>query len=118
MLLAPPAWPADSAFPAPDGRGMSLLMCMPALLMLAFARRNGPLALGAWLALLLLLVPLMLYYNTGWRQFGYRFSLDFVLPVIVLLATAAGRRMPVPMLAAIGVGIVVNAWGTWWWFAG
>jgi hypothetical protein len=69
---------------------------------------------GAWLALGLLLIPLVSYYNTGWWQFGYRFSLDFMTPVLVLLAIGAGERVGWPLRLLILVGIGVNAWGAWW----
>ena len=36
--------------------------------------------------------PLLTYYNTGWWQFGYRFSLDFMMILLLLLAYTAGRK--------------------------
>ncbi len=72
------------------------------------------LAVGAWAAATLLLIPLLTYYNTGWWQFGYRFSLDFMTPVLILLALAAGPRVGWKVRALILLGVVVNAWGTWW----
>jgi hypothetical protein len=115
MLLAGPRWNDETRFFEPDGEGMSLLLTTPALLYLARARRRDPLTGGAWLALFLLLIPLLLYYNTGWWQFGYRFSLDFMLPVMVLLASSAGRRVSWALRSLILIGISVNAWGVWWW---
>jgi len=44
---------------------------------------------GAWLSVGLLLIPLLAYYNTGWWQFGYRFSLDLLTPLVLLLAIGA-----------------------------
>jgi hypothetical protein len=59
---------------------MSLFLTTPALVYIFGARRRSAQVLGAWLALILLLIPLVTYYNTGWWQFGYRFSLDFMAP--------------------------------------
>lgn len=89
MWLAGPQWDAEIGFWKPDPEGMSLLFTTPALIYLGRARWLSPLMVGAWVALGLLLIPLLLYYNTGWWQFGYRFSLDFMVPVLVLLAIAA-----------------------------
>jgi hypothetical protein len=70
---------------------------------------------SAWLAVGLTLLPLMLYYNTGWRQFGYRFSLDFILPLMILLAAACSARITRLQRVLIVLGIFVNAWGVVWW---
>lgn len=115
MLFAAPRWPAGG-LPVPDDRGMSLLLTMPALLYLVRLRRSDLLVRSAALSLALLLIPLVTYYNTGWRQFGYRFSLDFMLPLLLLLAAAAGSRVSWPLRGLIVLGILVNAWGVAWWY--
>lgn len=115
MWLAGPLWNAELNFWAPDPEGMSLLLTTPALIYLVRARGRNPLTAGAWLAFALLLAPLLLYYNTGWWQFGYRFSLDFMLPVMVLLALAAGDRVSHPMRGLIVIGVLVNLYGVLWW---
>ncbi len=115
MWLAGPQWQEDQNFWVPNPEGMSLLLTTPAIIYLARARGQSLLVWGGWLALLLLMIPLLLYYNTGWWQFGYRFSLDFMVPVVVLLAVAMRDRMSWPMRLLILGGIVVNAYGLYWW---
>jgi hypothetical protein len=112
MLLAGPRWTADG--PLPDPRGMSLLLTAPALVHLVRAR-GGVLATGAWVSLGATLVPLLLYYNTGWAQFGYRFALEFLLPVLVLLAHAIGPAPSRTFRVLVTLGVVVDALGTVWW---
>jgi hypothetical protein len=56
----------------------------------------------------------LLYYSTGWIQFGYRYSLDFMVPVIVLMALAAGKRVSTGMRCLILVGVLVNFAGVVW----
>ena len=114
MLLAGPKWDAANNQIVPTVDGMSLLLTTPALVYLLEARQRSALVLGAWLALGLLLIPLVSYYNTGWWQFGYRFSLDFMTPVMVLLAVGAGARVGWKMRLLILLGVLVNAWGVWW----
>lgn len=114
MLLAGPVWKAETRQILPTIDGMSLLFTTPALLYLANACRPARLTVGAWVALVLLLLPLLTYYNTGWWQFGYRFSLDFMAPALVLLALAAGPRVGWRLGLLILLGVAVNAWGTWW----
>jgi hypothetical protein len=117
MWLAGPLWNEEARFWEPDPEGMSMLLTTPALIYLGRARRFTPLVAGAWLAFGLLLIPLLLYYNTGWWQFGYRFSLDFIASVMVLLAAAAGERVSWPMRLLILAGVIANAYGVVWWHA-
>jgi hypothetical protein len=114
MLLSPPVWVPELGALMPNPDGMSLLITTPALIYLARTRRRIPLVMGAWLALGLLLIPLLTYYNTGWVQFGYRFSLDFMTPVMVLLATSAGPQVPRLMRVLILVGVAFQLWGLRW----
>jgi len=115
MWLAGPQWDPEINFWKPDAQGMSLLLTTPPLLYLARARQRSWLVVGGWLAVFLLLIPLLLYYNTGWGQFGYRFSLDFMTPVMVLLALAARTRVSGAWRVLIGLGVVVNLYGVLWW---
>ncbi len=116
MWLAGPQWDAKLNFWKPDGEGMSLLLTTPALIYLVRARRSSALVIGAWAALITLMLLLLLYYNTGWYQFGYRFSLDFMTPVIILLAIAAGERITRSLKVLILVGVAVNLYGVIWWY--
>jgi hypothetical protein len=93
---------------------MSLLLTTPALVYLYRANKGGWLAAGAWTSLGLLMIPLLLYYSTGWIQFGYRYSLDFMVPVMVLMALAAGKRVSGYMRCLILVGVLVNLAGVEW----
>ena len=52
----------------------------------------------------------LLYQNDGWVQFGYRFSIDFVLGLIMLLAIG-GRPITRTWKALILVGVAVNLFG-------
>ncbi len=114
MLLAGPVFDDRTNMILPSVSGMSLLLTTPALLYVFHSRQRSVLTFGAWLSVGLLLMPLLTYYNTGWWQFGYRFSLDFMTPALILLAIGAGERVSWTMRVLILMGIVVNAWGTWW----
>lgn len=90
--------------------GMSLLLTTPALLWLLRSRGTGRLGWQVGLTTLVVVVPILLYQNTGWEQFGFRFLLDFLPWLIVLLAL--GRfRLSGWFKAAVVVGILVNAVG-------
>jgi hypothetical protein len=69
-----------------------------------------------WLAVALVLVPSLLYFNTGSYQFGYRFALDW-LPLGVLLAALGtdGRLHPWGM-ALVVLSVLMHLWGVLWMF--
>lgn len=114
MLLALPVVDQNGGGLQPDPFGMSIFITMPAMLALFTGFRRNTIVAGAWAALGLLLVPLMLYYNTGWWQFGYRFILDVMPLVMVIFAAGVNRPLNKWMWTAIGLGVLVNAWGVLW----
>ncbi|MCC6146757.1 MAG: hypothetical protein IT308_04245 [Anaerolineaceae bacterium] len=116
MFLALPEWDPICRRVVPQHQGMSMLLATPALLYLVRALRRSPWVLGAWSALLALLALISTYYNTGAWQFGYKYMLDFAVPVIMLLAAAAGRRVSWPFRILILLSIASNIIGVLWWY--
>jgi hypothetical protein len=113
-----PIWQPKFPFFLPTQAGMSIFLTTPAFLYL-FRRSPGRAwEWAAWSAVCLLNLAVLLYYNTGWQQFGYRFSLDYTVFAVCLLAAGAGRRVP-PLLAfLIVLSVLVNLRGVVWWFGG
>jgi hypothetical protein len=71
---------------------------------------RGPLHRPLWLCVAAVALPSLLYQNSGWLQFGYRFSLDYLVLVILLLAVG-GRPLTRTVKALIIAGIVINLFG-------
>lgn len=98
-----PSWPRMApGFPIGfDPRGLSLFVASPALLY-AFAgvvqQWNAKFVRHAALGIALCLVPLLMYFNTGFWQFGHRFSMDYMAPMMMLVALGIAAR---PSRAAI-----------------
>lgn len=95
--------------------GLALWFTTPALLWFLAARygSEGPALLlrrACLAALLVIALPHLLYQNTGWVQFGYRFSLDYLV-YLTLLLLLGRSRISRPMMVAIVVGILINAFG-------
>ena len=55
-------------------------------------------------------VPSLCYQNSGWIQFGYRFSNDFAPFLIAMIATS-GRRLSAPFWLLAAWSVAVNAFG-------
>lgn len=111
--------------------GMGLLVGSPWLLCLLGATGPLPQRRGLLLAALAVAAPALLYHNSGQMQFSYRFALDF-LPLLILLLVAGGgarSRLFLPLVAASAALQLYGAWnferapGTlfvhdlWWPFA-
>ncbi len=116
FFLAPP-WPtADGAagWLAYDPRGLGLFIATPAVLyaFVAFRQAAGRrVAIDAAIASGLCLVPLLGYFNSGYWQFGHRFSMDY-LPMLMILVLAGMGPRPGRLawgLAALSVSI--HVWG-------
>jgi hypothetical protein len=102
----------------PDDVGMSILLTTPAYLLVipAVLRARSRLAIGAIVALGAIAFFDLMHFSQGWVQFGYRFSNDFVVFALVLVALAMAQRGRVGWLGAglIGLSIAVNLWGVIW----
>jgi hypothetical protein len=55
-------------------------------------------------------VPTLFYQNSGWFQFGYRFSNDYAVFLFALLFVG-GRRFGVLFCALGAFAVVLNAFG-------
>ncbi len=55
-------------------------------------------------------VPTLFYQNTGWLQFGYRFSNDYAVFLFALLATG-GHRFGRVFFAVGGLAVLINGFG-------
>ena len=117
FFLAPP-WPlADGRFPffGFDQRGLSLFLATPAFAyaFVAFTRRRRRCLVvqDALIGIFACLVPLLLYFNTGYAQFGHRFSLDYLPLLMLLVAAGMGPRPGKLAYALIAASIAIQAVG-------
>ncbi|MES1239339.1 MAG: hypothetical protein ABUL57_00605, partial [Chloroflexota bacterium] len=111
--------PFDEQCPlaAPKQIGMSILLTSPALLLAAFAfKRRSRLVAGSFLAVALIAFVNLMHFSQGWVQFGYRFSNDFIVFALPLVALGMQRRGRVGWLGVglIAASVVINLWGVIW----
>jgi hypothetical protein len=93
-----------------SGHGLAMWVTTPALLLLLWPKQRPPLHRALWLTVALVAIPTFFYQNSGWVQFGYRFCLDY-LPFLVLLLAVGGRRFGWGTRTLIILGIVINLFG-------
>lgn len=120
LLALPQAYPSFSAsvlnFPYiyPSPWGMGLFFTTPAFCYIFGARQPERLVRAAWLAVGLVLVPLLFYYGVGWIQFGYRYALDLYPFVFILTVLGMTKHFNRIARLLIVLSIVINVWGAWW----
>ena len=95
-----------------SGHGLAIWFNTPVLLLVLWPRVKNPLHRPLWITTLLVALPSLLYMNSGWFQFGYRFALDYLVFLIVLLAIG-GRPFGRVAKVLIVAGIVVNLFGAY-----
>lgn len=93
-----------------NAHGLALWVTTPIYAWALWPRRTSPTFLALALTAGAVAAPSLLYQNSGWVQFGYRFSNDFA-PFLFAMIAIGARRFSVPfwLLAAWGIG--VNAFG-------
>jgi len=107
-------------FQTPDGpapfqinaHGLALWVTSPIYLWLLWPRRRGVPSRALWLTVLCVAIPTLFYQNTGWVQFGYRFSNDYAVFLFALLALS-GHRFGRAFQMAGCAAVLVNAFGAW-----
>ena len=109
-------WPRahDAASSEPlfrvNEHGLALWFTTPFYVLLFFPKRHSPMTLGLVVAALLPAAMNLLYQNSGWRQFGYRFSNDYA-PLLFLLLAVRGARLGRTFHAMLVWSIGWNLWG-------
>jgi hypothetical protein len=95
----------------PSWAGASVLLTMPVLAWIPTVRgRDAAIGLAA---AVLIMIPNLLHGAPGFTQFGYRFIVD-ALPILwLLLAEQFRDGIPRGAAAAIVLGIWVNLYGLW-----
>ena len=106
-------WPIE-----PSTIGMSVFLTTPPLIYLFRRYPKQWWILGAWAAVFFNVVLLILYHNTGSQQFGYRYILDFLVPLIALLAVGLGKKIPWHFVLLVLASVAINLYGANWFMNG
>ncbi len=114
MLFEPPKFIRVFPYVTFNPFGTSIFLTMPALLFafLGFRRHKQRWFAASLLAgCVLPVAAVLLYFNTGWYQFGYRFALDFLPFLFLLAALGMAERPRWPEKTLIVLSVLVNVWG-------
>lgn len=90
--------------------GLALWVTTPLFIWLLWPCQKRAPHLGLWLTVAAVAVPTLFYQNTGWQQFGYRFSNDYA-PFLFVLLAIGGRRFGNLFWLAAAWSVGVNTFG-------
>jgi len=113
IILTSLPWVDHPPAPAPfriNAHGLALWFTTPLYIWLLWPRRWTRQHLALWLTVAAVALPSLFYQNSGWVQFGYRFSNDYSVFLFCLLAIGGYRLGALFHLAAI-FSVVVNTFG-------
>ena len=121
LLLAGPVQVGE--FPWVQSRhlgGLSIVLTTPLFLWAIKARRPDWFGVGCWLAVLLVVGPILLHADPGGAQFGFRYAQDLYPFLLLLTVRGLDGRISFEAWVAIAIGFLVNLWGMgstyfdWW----
>jgi hypothetical protein len=94
--------------------GMSIFFVTPAFVYAFKASLRKPLLLASWIGIIAVLIPLWMYHNTGSTQYGYRYILDVVVFIVILVAAGMQGRINRLEKLIIGASVLSNLVGMIW----
>lgn len=93
-----------------NAHGLALWLTTPIYAWVLWPKRTSGLTWALALTAICVALPALLYQNSGWIQFGYRFSNDFA-PFLFALIAIGDRRLGRAFWVLAAVGTAVNAFG-------
>ncbi|MFC2059221.1 hypothetical protein ACFLTS_06275 [Chloroflexota bacterium] len=114
LLFRPPEYIDYFPFFRPSPAGMSILLTTPAVFYLLRTKFSEILNLLSAVSIVVILIPTILWFSTGWVQFGYRYSLDFVPFLLILISSGMGPRINKLKITLVVLSVAVNLWGVCW----
>lgn len=91
-----------------DPWGLAIWYTSPLFLYLLIKPKKSPVSLAALASVILLAIPAMLYFGVGYIQSGYRYALDFLPFLFILLLSSLSPKLSNIAKALIILGIVFN----------
>lgn len=115
MLFKTPWLNLNSHWPIePSTTGMSVFLTTPALIYLFHRYPKEWWVFGAWGAVFMNIVLLSMYSNTGAHQFGYRYILDMIIPLMAMLAIGMKKKISWLFILLVILSIAINLYGADW----
>jgi hypothetical protein len=91
--------------------GNSILFLTPPFLAVFLAPLRNPYIVLLWICSAITMLPSLIIYSTGWMQFGYRYSLDITVVLVLLTVFGMKGRINILFILGVFVSICFYLWG-------
>lgn len=88
--------------------GIAIWFTSPLFLSLPLQFKKGKYTISAISATIFLALPVMLWYSIGYAQFGYRYALDFLPFLFLILIPCLSPKLSKTALFLIAIGVIFN----------
>ncbi len=92
-------------------KGNSILFLSPAFLWALYAFPKTYYIAFLWVTAIVTMIPSLLIYSTGWMQFGYRYSLDITMILVLLSVFGLKGKMNILYVLSVLFSIGIHVWG-------
>lgn len=111
IFTALPVFIPNFPYVIPSLNVMALWFITPAFLLIPFANYKKRIIIASLVAILLTSLPSLLKGGNGFTQFGYRYALDYMPFLIILVASGMRNKVEWYVKALILLSILINLWG-------
>lgn len=91
-----------------DPWGLAIWFTSPLLLALLFKFKKDRLSINTIITSIILAIPTLTFFSIGYVQVGYRYALDFLPFILVLLMNSTTPRLGFPHKLLIVLGVAFN----------
>lgn len=106
-----PIFTSHSPFIIPSLYAMAIYIVTPACFLILLASFKKRLECSALITVLIMSIPSLMKGGNGFTQFGFRYSLDFLPYLLILIACGLKNRFNIYSKSLIILSILVNLWG-------
>lgn len=89
--------------------GLAIWYTSPLFLVLFYKFKNSKYTKSLIITIISLLIPLLMFYSIGFSQYGYRYTLDFLPFLFLLLLFSLRERLTKVEYTLITIGVLFNA---------
>lgn len=98
----------------PSPYGMSIVLTSPLFFYLLKADFRKKLIKWSLLTAFFIFIPISFHYMQGWVQFGYRYLIDFLPFLMIILASGLPKKINPWLLFLLIFSILSNYFGVYW----
>jgi hypothetical protein len=114
IFKALPVFKNEFPYVFPSWGGLAIWITTPAFFLLLKAPLKSKTVRLSILASTLVAIPILMHGTTGFAQFGYRFLVDFIPFLFLILIFALPKKLTKTHWILLFLSILVNAWGVVW----